>query len=102
MGRMDKVCKNNTKIETAISDLSGLETTYIQLHNTTVVKFDKDVITLNSGGYKTYTTKARLNQASNEFDLGYRVFQNNHGWFIKAGNDVLLFQDNMMLNRRNL
>ena len=100
MGQMQKVCKNNTKIETAISDLSGLETTYIQLHNTTVVTFDQNFIVLNTGGWKTVTTKARMNQASNQFNLGYRVSQNNHEWFVTIGNVSLPFEGHMVLNRR--
>lgn len=102
MGKMQTIPRNNTKLETSISDLSGLWTTYVQLHNTTVVKFDRDFITLNSGGWKTTTTKARMNQVSNEYGLGYRVFQKDHEWYVSVGEKTLPFSDNMILKRKDL
>lgn len=56
--------------------------TNVVYHNTTVVSFDADKITLNTGGWKTVTTKTRMNQASNQFDLGYDVRQKDFNWFV--------------------
>jgi len=51
-------------------------------HNTEVVNVSKGVITLRTGGYKTATTRTRMQQASHEFRLGYGVFQKDYAWFV--------------------
>lgn len=53
-------------------------------HSTEVVRVDADgVITLDTGGWKTVTTKTRMNQAANQFGLGYLVHQENFDWFVR-------------------
>lgn len=44
-------------------------------HTTEVVKIDyiKRIVTLNTGGWETTTTKRRMNQAFQECDLPYSV-----------------------------
>jgi hypothetical protein len=39
-------------------------------------------ITLNSGGWKTVTTKRRMNQTLRVWGTGYYVFQKKFKWFI--------------------
>jgi hypothetical protein len=53
--------------------------TQVWYHSTCVVEFDKDVIKLCTGGWRTATTKTRMNQASNQFGLGYSVYQKRGG-----------------------
>lgn len=60
---------NNTKIT-----VTG-ETTVITLHQTDIVTVTPDFIRLNTGGWNTVTTRARMNQASQELGLGFRVYQ---------------------------
>ena len=85
-------------------------TIQIHYHGTIVVEFNHDTITLNSGGWQTQTTKTRMNQASNQFDLGYSVFQKNYVWYVghyvPTGRPVgkyrykqSIFQDGMMIDR---
>lgn len=72
-------------------------------HQTEVVKanLNKGIVVLDSGGYLTNTTKTRMNQASNQFDLGYRVVQKNFEWFIQLENGkVLKFKDNLKFSPR--
>ena len=57
--------------------------TRITYHQTVVVKFNQRTVVLNSGGWMTATTKTRMNQASNQFDLGFQVFQKDFGWFVE-------------------
>ncbi len=52
-------------------------------------------VKLDSGGWQTPTTKTRMNQTSNQFDLGFYVFQKNFQWYVKIGKDTLEFEDNM-------
>jgi hypothetical protein len=48
----------------------------VAYHSTVVVKVINNQYTiLKSGGWLTNTTKRRMNQASNEYRLNYRVFQ---------------------------
>ena len=51
-------------------------------HSTEVVLATKEKIVLNTGGWTTATTKARMNQASNQFGLGYKVYQKDLAWFV--------------------
>ena len=54
--------------------------TKIVYHNTPVVSFSDKEIVLNTGGWKTSTTKTRMNQASSQFDLGFHVKQEKGYW----------------------
>lgn len=56
--------------------------TRVTYHHTVVVEFTDKYIVLRTGGWKTVTTKARMNQASNQFDLGYQVSQSNFIWYV--------------------
>ena len=85
--------KGNTKI---YSDSEHVM--IVKYHNTEIVKKKwNGHIVLNSGGWKTYTTKQRMNQASTEFDLGYYVYQDKFEWFVDYGGLTLEFTDNMVL-----
>lgn len=65
---------------TTITNDGGMIT--ITYHSTPVVKFDDKKIILNTGGWKTVTTKTRMNQASNQFGLGYDVQQKSGTWLV--------------------
>lgn len=58
--------------------------TYVNYHGTDVVAFNRDTgrIVLDHGGWLTVTTKTRMNQASNQFGLGFQVYQENFEWFV--------------------
>lgn len=68
-------------------------------HSTTVVKWDSREIILNSNGYRTSTTKTRMNQASAQFNLGFRVYQEDFNWFVQFNGEVIPFTDGMILER---
>ena len=68
MSQLRKVSKYKTKIIR-----EGLETR-VRLYSTDVVTFCPERIILDTGGWVTVTTKSRMNQASNQFQLGYYVF----------------------------
>jgi hypothetical protein len=78
MGQMNRISKNNTKVS---HNADG--SIAVRLHNTNVVTIENGTITLDSGGWKTVTTKARMNQVANELNLPYRVFQEDHSWFVR-------------------
>jgi len=57
-------------------------------HRTEVVHVSGDgsIITLNNGGWRTNTTKLRMNQAANQYGLGYQVYQKDFSWFVSIAN----------------
>ena len=89
------------KLATSVRQEDGL--TVIRYHYTDIVKFDDKRIILNTGGWYTATTKTRMNQASNQFNLGYKVFQKDNAWFVsysgKYGNVVEDFENGIMIDR---
>ena len=87
------------KVATSIlTDDDGM--TKIIYHSTPVVKFNDKRIILNSGGWRTSTTKIRMNQAANQFKLGFSVHQKKYDWFVSFdGDDAIPFFDGMILNR---
>jgi hypothetical protein len=99
MARMDKVCGNNTAVFT--DETGGL---CIVLHRTRVVYIlaDRSAVMLKSGGHKTTTTKARMNQAAAEYNLPYHVFSKDGEWrvYSKLTNDSVPFFDGMTVATR--
>lgn len=76
MPQIQTIGKHKTTVKTTNGE------TVVRYHETDVVVFNDIVIQLNSGGWMTATTKLRMNQASNQFNLGYRVFQKDHVWYV--------------------
>lgn len=74
----------------------------IRLHSTDIVTEKDGVITLNSGGWKTVTTKDRINSYS--WENGSRkwpyISQRNHQWFIGDGifYDGIQFKDGVQIS----
>ena len=95
MAQQDKVGTHQTKVGT-----EGRET-FVKYWNTKVVSFTEDTISLNNGGFLTNTTKTRMNQASNQFDLGYRVYQKNFDWFVEHNGKTHEFTENSIFLNRN-
>ena len=62
--------------------------TRVFFYDTPVVTFDENTIDLDHGGWRTHSTKVRMNQASQEFGLGYAVFQKDHEWFVDYRGEV--------------
>lgn len=77
MSQQYKVGKHATTIRKSENYLA------VRYHATDIVKADDEDIVLDHGGWCTPTTKTRLNQASNQFDLGYHVYQKDGDWFVE-------------------
>jgi len=55
----------------------------IQLHDTEILRSNEDgQIILSSGGYKTSTTKTRLNHYLSEFNTGFVIYQEKGIWYL--------------------
>jgi hypothetical protein len=90
---MDRICPNNTAVFTG--DDGALT---VVLHKTAVFKkYPDGIIELNSGGWRTVTTKNRINQAFRALtDNRFAVTQKDH-----ACNYALIpFEDGMRLDPR--
>lgn len=73
--------------------------TEIIYRGTTVVQFNDDKIILNSNGWQTVTTKARMTQTSNQYDLGFKVYQKKHCWYVDYRGTTVDYRDNMVITR---
>jgi len=95
MAQQWKIGKGNTTIKTVNGKTS------ITYHSTAVVTFDQNSIVLDSDGWFTQTTKNRMNQTSNQFDLGFNVFQKNYAWYVSHNGGTVEFRNGMRLERGN-
>lgn len=71
---------------TATSVRSENGATHVRYHQTDVVSFNAHTITLRTGGWKTATTKSRMNQAAHQFGLKYGVSQRKGQWYVSRWN----------------
>lgn len=61
---------------------AGAATIAVKLHGTVIVRYREDgMVELNSGGYRTVTTKQRINQL---LPPGFSVEQKNFDWFLRS------------------
>jgi hypothetical protein len=73
--------------------------TFVVYHTTAVVRFNENWICLNTGGWDTQTTKLRMNQTSNEYNLEYHVHQKQHTFFITMGDRCVPFGTKAFIDR---
>ena len=77
-------------------DVDG--TIRVTYHSTNIVTVNPDgSVRLDSGGYRSATTKTRMNQASNQLGLGFTVFQKDFDWFVVYKGEIQDFEDGMIL-----
>jgi hypothetical protein len=94
---MGQTAKVSGRATTTYTDERG---THIRYHATEVVSFDAKRVTLRTGGYRTLTTRTRMNQASNQYDLGYHVFQKDFAWFVNHAGKVIPFLGTQLVLKR--
>ena len=72
----------------------------LTLHNTDIIKWDfiSGRVVLNSGTWRTTTTKRRINQYINAFTLtDFKVYQKSGVWFVYNGREDIEFFDGIEL-----
>jgi hypothetical protein len=81
--------KANTEVYTNDNNAS-----LVYLHGNHIATVTDDNVRVFDGGWRTTTTKSRLNVIINEFcdALTDGVFQKNYQWFIKDNNEVIKFE----------
>ena len=104
---MTKQCKSfqelSKRTSTNVMCTNGI--TSVAYHNTVVFHTDGQELTLDTGGFKTKTTKDRMNTALNlcsvTFPLHLSVIQRKNKWFVVDGdlNRVCAFDsDSITIN----
>ena len=64
---------------------------------TPVARLAGNVVTLNTGGWFSRTTKVRMNQFSHHFTNGsYGVYQKKGQWFVDVNGQTLQFNGNSL------
>ena len=66
--------------------------TVVKLYQTEVVRWNSKRIVLNNGGYVTATTKRRMNQTSNEFNLEYSVYSKSGEMLVDYNGKTVAFE----------
>ena len=81
--------KANTEVYTNDNNAS-----LVYLHGNHIATVTDDNVRVFDGGWRTNTTKSRLNVIINEFcdALTDGVFQKDYQWFIKDNNEVIEFE----------
>lgn len=91
-GRTSKKIGNNTYME--VEGEGDDRIIYLRLHSTRIIAWKPDnSIVLNSGGWRTVTTKARLN----DYMPFGRLYTEKGIWYYALGNDEYKFEDGMIL-----
>lgn len=81
--------ENNTYLERNDDGSYG-----VRLHATQVVTFyPNGDVSLDSGGWKTVTTKTRMNS----YALGCQVYQDRGVWWVRFGGKLYPYADGMIL-----
>jgi hypothetical protein len=55
----------------------------VQYAKTIIVKWNASEIILDTGGWKSVTTKRKMNQTANQFNLGFSIFQRKGTWYVQ-------------------
>jgi len=94
MAQQNRIGKTATTVQ---HTPKGITVVY---HSTPVVVTSGDEILLNTGGYFTNTTKTRMNQTSNQFKLGYYVFQAKGVWYCRYKDITRKFEGTKLILKR--
>ena len=68
----------------------------VRYHETDVVVTSPEKIILNTGGWFTATTKKRMNQASQQWGLGFSVYQVASKWYVSYEGRCYDFFNNVL------
>lgn len=95
MAQTRRLSKNNTKV------FQGPYGLNVRFHDTIIIQKKLDgTIVLDSGGWRTVTTKTRINQFANEYCGGrFGVYQKKGEWYLTfpylEWRDDVPFEDGM-------
>lgn len=73
------------------------DASYVHLHGNHIATIGEDYIELYSCGYRTNTTKSRLNAILREHGNNDGIFQKNYEWFVETNGEIVPFSEGMIL-----
>lgn len=71
--------------------------TCYKYYNTIICKVNDDECILNSGNWRTNSTKKFINRILNYHNFNVQIFQKNFNWYTKYSNRVCDFIDNIII-----
>lgn len=83
--------QSNTQV---IKDFNGILSVWLHGNNIATINPEKKVLNVTSCGWKTQTTKSRLNAILNYY-IGATIKQQTFDWFVLNNNKKIAFTDNM-------
>jgi hypothetical protein len=95
--RQDRTTKGNTEV------VMEQGSRVVRLHGNPIIMETRDAIygetawSLSSCGWKTNTTKSRLNAFLTEFDKGAFIYQKDFEWYISDGKFTTEFYDGIVI-----
>lgn len=96
MSRTNKL----SSYRTTVSARDGWQ--IVNYAGTEIVRWNAAETVLNTGGWKSVTTKRKMCQAARQFGLGYSVFQRKGSWFVDNGRTTALYAgDTFTIQRFN-
>lgn len=99
--KIERKVENNTTARFKGGETDEKDNIIVRLHETDIATITHSTMILNSGGYKTQTTKDRLNKI---IYYPLRIIQEEGIWFIATGyNDLFKtpFRDNILIYENN-
>jgi len=90
-------CKDRHKVGNHTWLVRRADSIALRLHNTDIVTaFPNGTLRLNTGGWRTVTTKARMNQW---LPFG-NVYQKDYEWWLTLNGRHYLYHDGVVLNEQ--
>ena len=86
---------SNTTV--SYNDSTNCSQVYLHGHQIATLDHNTNALKLDSCGYESVTTKARLNAILEEVKWGCRVFQKKFEWFVSYNGTTTDFFDGMIL-----
>ena len=84
------------KDNTQVVNIEGVS--FVYLYNNLIAMVGDTWLELFDGGYKTATTKSRLNAILSEHGTGERIYQKNFQWFVSTIHGEVAFGNGIKLD----
>ena len=90
-------CKDWKNDNTEVLYSPERDVNYVYLHGNHIATIGDTFLELYTCGYKTNTTKSRLNAILKEHGNDARIFQSNFEWFVIDNGNTIPFTEGMVL-----
>ena len=91
-------CKDWKSENTEVTYSTERDASYVMLHGNHIATIGDTFLELYTCGYKTPTTKSRLNALLKVHGNDARIFQRDFEWFVIDNGNTIPFTEGMVLN----